>query len=70
MFVQFGTTADAEDAIRARDGYEFDGEKLRVELAHSGAPRGRGEVRGGRGGDFRERSEICLPEKVHTSFSH
>lgn len=52
--MQFETVADAEDAIRGRDGYEFDGERLRVELAHSGATRDRGDGRGGRG-EGRER---------------
>ncbi|KAL8167759.1 LOW QUALITY PROTEIN: hypothetical protein V2J09_009258 [Rumex salicifolius] len=27
---------DAESAIRGRDGYDFDGHRLRVELAHGG----------------------------------
>ncbi|KAK6243035.1 hypothetical protein QUC31_009444 [Theobroma cacao] len=35
-FVEFEDPRDAEDAIRARDGYNFDGYRLRVELAHGG----------------------------------
>ncbi|XP_057439270.1 serine/arginine-rich splicing factor SR34B isoform X1 [Lotus japonicus] len=35
-FVEFEDTQDAEDAIRGRDGYDFDGHRLRVELAHGG----------------------------------
>ncbi|XP_020254867.1 serine/arginine-rich-splicing factor SR34-like isoform X2 [Asparagus officinalis] len=35
-FVEFEEAHDAEDAIRGRDGYSFDGHKLRVELAHGG----------------------------------
>ncbi|KAF8392590.1 hypothetical protein HHK36_022935 [Tetracentron sinense] len=35
-FVQFEDAHDAEDAIRGRDGYNFDGHRLRVELAHGG----------------------------------
>ncbi|KAF5776171.1 putative RNA recognition motif domain, nucleotide-binding alpha-beta plait domain superfamily [Helianthus annuus] len=35
-FVEFEEARDAEDAIRGRDGYDFDGDKLRVELAHGG----------------------------------
>ncbi|KAJ6842468.1 serine/arginine-rich-splicing factor SR34-like isoform X1 [Iris pallida] len=35
-FVEFEEARDAEDAIRGRDGYSFDGHKLRVELAHGG----------------------------------
>ncbi|GAB4829903.1 Serine/arginine-rich-splicing factor sr34 [Ancistrocladus abbreviatus] len=33
-FVEFEEARDAEDAIRGRDGYDFDGHRLRVELAH------------------------------------
>ncbi|RZC51973.1 hypothetical protein C5167_020396 [Papaver somniferum] len=32
----FEDARDAEDAIRGRDGYSFDGHRLRVELAHGG----------------------------------
>ncbi|CAH1446618.1 unnamed protein product [Lactuca virosa] len=35
-FVEFANARDAEDAIRGRDGYNFDGCRLRVELAHGG----------------------------------
>ncbi|CAA0832023.1 Serine/arginine-rich splicing factor SR30 [Striga hermonthica] len=35
-FVEFEDERDADDAIRARDGYDFDGHRLRVELAHGG----------------------------------
>ncbi|KAJ6940957.1 hypothetical protein NC651_006924 [Populus alba x Populus x berolinensis] len=35
-FVEFEEARDAEDAIRGRDGYDFDGHRLRVELAHGG----------------------------------
>ncbi|KAG8370643.1 hypothetical protein BUALT_Bualt13G0004600 [Buddleja alternifolia] len=35
-FVEFEEVRDAEDAIRGRDGYDFDGHRLRVELAHGG----------------------------------
>ncbi|XP_010549670.1 PREDICTED: serine/arginine-rich splicing factor SR30 [Tarenaya hassleriana] len=35
-FVEFEDPRDAEDAIRGRDGYNFDGCRLRVELAHGG----------------------------------
>eukprot|EP01018_Ginkgo_biloba_P001214 Gb_13475 [translate_table: standard] len=33
---QFDDRRDAEDAIRGRDGYKFDGHRLRVEIAHGG----------------------------------
>ncbi|CAK9141585.1 unnamed protein product [Ilex paraguariensis] len=35
-FVEFDNVRDAEDTIRGRDGYNFDGCRLRVELAHGG----------------------------------
>ncbi|AQK85207.1 ASF/SF2-like pre-mRNA splicing factor SRP31 [Zea mays] len=35
-FVEFEDARDAEDAIYGRDGYNFDGHRLRVELAHGG----------------------------------
>ncbi|KAH9730424.1 serine/arginine-rich-splicing factor SR34 [Citrus sinensis] len=38
-FVEFEEARDAEDAIRGRDGYDFDGHRLRVELAHGGRGR-------------------------------
>ncbi|XP_021904029.1 serine/arginine-rich-splicing factor SR34-like [Carica papaya] len=41
-FVEFAEARDAEDAIRGRDGYDFDGHRLRVELAHGG--RGRSSI--------------------------
>ncbi|KNA25007.1 hypothetical protein SOVF_010430 [Spinacia oleracea] len=64
-FVEFEDPRDAQDAIRGRDGYNFDGCLLRVELAHGGRDRsppmgrrgggsggggGGGSVRGGGGG--------------------
>ncbi|KAM0832472.1 hypothetical protein ACQ4PT_064876 [Festuca glaucescens] len=35
-FVEFEDPRDADDAIYGRDGYTFDGYRLRVELAHGG----------------------------------
>ncbi|XP_073106576.1 uncharacterized protein [Elaeis guineensis] len=35
-FIEFEDARDAEDAIYGRDGYNFDGHRLRVELAHGG----------------------------------
>ncbi|KAL6627798.1 hypothetical protein ACP70R_031524 [Stipagrostis hirtigluma subsp. patula] len=35
-FVEFEDPRDADDAIYGRDGYNFDGYRLRVELAHGG----------------------------------
>ncbi|CAK9136262.1 unnamed protein product [Ilex paraguariensis] len=68
-FVEFEESRDAEDAIRGRDGYEFDGYRLRVELAHGGRGHsssidrfsnhnsGRGRGGGGGGGGVSRRSE-------------
>ncbi|XP_054718435.1 serine/arginine-rich splicing factor 1B-like [Uloborus diversus] len=48
-FVEFEDPRDAEDAVQARDGYGYDGYRLRVEFPRGngpgrgvGAPRGRG----------------------------
>ncbi|KAI3471260.1 hypothetical protein Pfo_027923 [Paulownia fortunei] len=50
-FVEFENARDAEDAIRGRDGYNFDGCRLRVELAHGGrGPSSSSDRRGGYGG--------------------
>ncbi|KIY95810.1 splicing factor, arginine/serine-rich 1/9, partial [Monoraphidium neglectum] len=46
-FVEFEDPRDAEEAARARDGYDFYGCRLRVEVARGGNPRGPG---GGFGG--------------------
>ncbi|XWS61408.1 hypothetical protein CRYUN_Cryun07bG0123700 [Craigia yunnanensis] len=49
-FVEFENSRDAEDAIRGRDGYNFDGCRLRVELAHGGRGQSSSDRRGGYGG--------------------
>jgi len=36
-FISFSHPRDADDAIRYRDGYDFDGGRLRVEMTKSGA---------------------------------
>ncbi|XP_050142296.1 uncharacterized protein LOC126618293 [Malus sylvestris] len=36
LFPEFEDPRDADDAIYGRDGYDFDGVRLRVELAHGG----------------------------------
>ncbi|UYV78192.1 SRSF1 [Cordylochernes scorpioides] len=48
-FVEFEDPRDAEDAVHARDGYDYDGYRLRVEFPRGPAP-GRGLMPGGRGG--------------------
>ncbi|XP_039128721.1 serine/arginine-rich-splicing factor SR34-like [Dioscorea cayenensis subsp. rotundata] len=35
-FIEFEDSHDADEAIHGRDGYSFDGHRLRVELAHGG----------------------------------
>ena len=53
-FLDFDDPRDADDAIRGRDGYSYDGYRLRVEAPRGGGPRGPGGARiadgGGRGG--------------------
>ncbi|BET00172.1 unnamed protein product [Nesidiocoris tenuis] len=52
-FVEFDDPRDAEDAVHARDGYDYDGYKLRVEFPRGGGPsfgRFRGGGSGGGGG--------------------
>ncbi|CAL5357622.1 unnamed protein product [Camellia sinensis] len=66
-FVEFEEARDAEDAIRGRDGYDFDGHRLRVELAHGGRGNSSSIDRyscysNGRGphGGVSRRSEYCV----------
>jgi len=57
-FIEFEDARDAEDAIRGRDGYNFDGHRIRVEFAHGGRrtssslgrPSSYSSIAGGRGG--------------------
>ncbi|KAJ8956392.1 hypothetical protein NQ318_015130 [Aromia moschata] len=49
-FVEFEDPRDADDAVHARDGYDYDGYRLRVEFPRGG---GHGSFRGGRGGGDR-----------------
>ncbi|XP_031638105.1 serine/arginine-rich splicing factor 1B isoform X2 [Contarinia nasturtii] len=37
-FVEFEDSRDAEDAVKARDGYDYDGYRLRVEFPRGGGP--------------------------------
>lgn len=47
-FITFDDARDAEDAIRGRDGYNFDGMRLRVEMSKGDRARlGYGSDRGG-----------------------
>ncbi|KAI1715429.1 RNA recognition motif domain-containing protein [Ditylenchus destructor] len=41
-FVEYTDPRDAEDAVRGRDGYDFDGYRLRVEYTRGAGPRGPG----------------------------
>ncbi|CAL9069096.1 unnamed protein product [Musa banksii] len=62
-FIEFEDPRDADDAIRGRDGYNFDGHRLRVELAHGGRGQSSSFDRhssyssGGRRGGVSRRSE-------------
>ena len=51
---------DADDAVHARDGYDYDGYRLRVEFPRGG---GHGSFRGGRGGGDRGRSSRGPPAR-------
>ncbi|KAK6013986.1 hypothetical protein OSTOST_20670 [Ostertagia ostertagi] len=61
-FIDFEDPRDAEDAVRGRDGYDFDGSRIRVEFTRGVGPRGPGGRPlnggsgrggyGGYGGDF------------------
>ncbi|EOA21147.1 hypothetical protein CARUB_v10001494mg [Capsella rubella] len=56
-FVEFEDARDADDAIYGRDGYDFDGHRLRVELAHGGrrsSHDARGSYSGGGGRGSRD----------------
>lgn len=46
-FVEFEDPRDAEDAVHARDGYNYDGYHLRVEFPRGTGPGRRGRGRGG-----------------------
>lgn len=48
IYYRFRLCRDAEDAVRGRDGYEFDGQRIRVEFPRGG----RGGRSGGGGGGF------------------
>ena len=48
-FVEFEDPRDADDAVYARDGYDYDGYKLRVEFPRGGG----GSFRGSRSGSSR-----------------
>nr|BAC25546.1 unnamed protein product [Mus musculus] len=54
-FVEFEDPRDAEDAVYGRDGYDYDGYRLRVEFPRSGRGTGRGGGGGGGGGAPRGR---------------
>ena len=46
-FVEFEDPRDADDAVYARDGYDYDGYKLRVEFPRGGGGSFRGSRSGG-----------------------
>lgn len=47
LFIGLRHFRDADDAVKARDGYDYDGYRLRVEFPRGGGP---GSYRGGRDG--------------------
>lgn len=49
MWFCFAVHRDAEDAVSARDGYDYDGYKLRVEFPRGNSARPRGGPSRGRG---------------------
>mmetsp|Transcript_14701 Transcript_14701/g.28453 ORF Transcript_14701/g.28453 Transcript_14701/m.28453 type:complete len:303 (+) Transcript_14701:260-1168(+) len=49
-FIEFESSYDADEAVKRRDGYDFDGYRLRVEIARGRGGRDRGGRGGGRGG--------------------
>lgn len=54
-FVEFEDARDADDAVKARDGYDYDGYRLRVEFPRGGGPGSyRGNRSGGGGGGGRD----------------
>lgn len=50
-FVEFESSRSAEDAIRGRDGYNFDGYHLKIELSHGGRRLSSSSGRSSRYGD-------------------
>ncbi|KAF6041203.1 SRSF1 [Bugula neritina] len=66
-FLEFEDIRDAEDAVKYRDGYNWDGCTLRVEFARGGRGAFRGGFRGGRGGfrgrDFGDRGRYGPPSR-------
>ncbi|ROL50836.1 Serine/arginine-rich splicing factor 1 [Anabarilius grahami] len=58
-FVEFEDPRDAEDAVYGRDGYDYDGYRLRVEFPRSG----RGGGRGGGGGAGAPRGRYGPPSR-------
>merc|ERR1739838_204669 len=62
-FVEFDDPIDAQDAVDGRDGYKFDGYKLRVEFT-------RGNRREGGGGDFQSRRGASRPQQQQNSYSY
>ncbi|CAB4008666.1 Serine arginine-rich splicing factor 1 [Paramuricea clavata] len=64
-FVQFEDSRDAEDAVRGRDGYEFDGRRVRVEFTRGSQNNRRdgGRSRGNSGGYGGGRSGRGVPPR-------
>ena len=54
-FVEFDDERDAEDAVRGRDGYDFDGGRIRVEISRGRRDDARSGGVGARGGGYDDR---------------
>ncbi|CAH1981237.1 unnamed protein product [Acanthoscelides obtectus] len=62
-FVEFEDPRDADDAVHARDGYDYDGYRLRVEFPRGGGGHGFRGGRGGGGGGERGRGSRGPPAR-------
>lgn len=64
-FVEFEDARDADDAVKARDGYDYDGYRLRVEFPRGGGPGNYRSSRGNsdRGGGGRDRGNRGPPAR-------
>jgi len=58
-FIAFDDRRDAEEAIRRRDGYDFDGDRLRCEMSKDSRSRNE-DRRGGGGGKRRSDYRVTI----------
>ncbi|XP_061916354.1 serine/arginine-rich splicing factor 1A [Entelurus aequoreus] len=62
-FIEFEDPRDAGDAVYGRDGYDYDGYRLRVEFPRSGRGSGRGSFSGGGGAGGAPRGRYGPPSR-------